>query len=152
MSTLPDRIVKDATETAFGILDLVRTTGGDVPEAVPDVYARLLDLTTMHGARALGLVWLIWGRTISLGLDESATPDTAVFAEMDGDPDLAYVRRAVILARQQDGEGMAELVDAVVRDQKSRRTGASVEVICAFLTMGAVKYAKPTKHDSTHHE
>lgn len=144
-----DDVAREITETAFGIIDMIRTKV--LPEDVPDVYKRLRVLIAKHGTRALGLVWLIWARLISLGLDESGKPDTALYAELDGDPDLAYVRRAVVLARQGNGDGMAELVEAAIRDEQRHRTGASIEVICSFLSVAAaVQYGRPTK--PTHHE
>lgn len=105
----------------------------------------LLELTAKHGGGALGAVWMIWGRSIALGLAQQNQAVTTLFREEDGSPDLRYFRNAVTIARQTDAEGIAALVDALFRDQQARRTGATVARTSELLAVGAVRYGKPTK-------
>lgn len=150
MTNLPDDVGRDVVTTAFDIVEMFRASGGNAPEQAPASYRRLLDLTAKHGVPALGLVWLVWGHMIAMGLAESGTPDAALYAKLDGDPDLVYARRAVVLARQDDGEGMAELLMSLIRDQDRKRTGADIEGTSALLAMGAAQYGTATDPDRTH--
>jgi hypothetical protein len=140
MTTPPDAAVRAAIDTAFGILDILRAKP---PHANETTYAMLMKLTADHGGGALGAVWMIWARSIAIGIDNKGTPTTALFPESDRNPDLRYARNAVALARQKDAEGISELVDAVFRDQERQRSGASIPATSAFLAMGAVLHGEP---------
>lgn len=140
-----DDAVLDAIDTAFDILDLLHLN----PPGAPDsTRTMLLDLIGKHGSGALAGVWMIWGRSIALGLHEAQKPPAALYPDFDCKPDLYYARNVVVIANQTDPEGMAAMVDAVWRDQDSRRTGASIEGTSAVLAMAALQYGKPsTKTD-----
>lgn len=131
-----------AINTAFDITDLL---GKDPTPFVNEAtYAMLLDLLTQHGPGALAAAWMIWARTIALGLRDKGLPPTALFPNADGSPDLRYARNAVAVARDLNPEAMVELVDAMIRDQQRQRSGASIPGTSAVLALGAVRYGKPT--------
>lgn len=139
-----DPVARAAIDAAFHIIELLRAHGDD---ASGNAYHELSTLIDKHGPTALGAVWLIWGRVIALGLDDRKSAPAAMYSELDGDPRLDYARRAVILAKEENGEGMAQLLDAVIRDEHAHRTGATVHGVSAVLAIGAIHYGgtPPTK-------
>lgn len=151
--TPPSDATRDAVDTAF---DILARLAENKPGANEITWAMLLELVAKHGEGALGAVWMIWGRSIALGLAQENKAVTTLFREQDGLPDLRYFRNAVTVARQDDPEGITALVEAVFRDQQAQRTGATIARTSALLAVGALRHGKPTSPSEydppTHHQ